>query len=123
MGSKKSIITKIAIILIIIMLVDITMPILNSQAGFLEAVVDWVAQRVFDAIAEWLVELGDVVLSGLQEMFIGDASISLAETVYLIKYSPGIIFSGRVPALDVNFIKPLKSIEVRETIFGRRYRS
>lgn len=30
-------------------------------------------------------------------------------TQYTIRYSPGIIFSGIVPAFDINFINPQKS--------------
>ena len=87
------------------------MPILNSQAGFLEAVTEWVAMEVFKTVSRWLVDLGDVIIIKLQEYFIGDGTISNGASInpYVIKYSPGIIFSGKVPGLDVNFITPMKS--------------
>lgn len=75
MKNTKKLTIKIAIILLFILIVDTTMPILSSQAGFLEAMVDWVAEKVFSAISNWLVDLGDLVIKALQDIFVSPDSI------------------------------------------------
>lgn len=75
MKITKKLTIKIAIILLFILIVDTTMPILSSQAGFLEAMVDWVAEKVFSAISNWLVNLGDLVIEALQDIFVSPDSI------------------------------------------------
>lgn len=75
MKYTKKLTIKIAIILLFILIVDTTMPILSSQAGFLEAMVGWVAEKVFSAISNWLVDLGDLVIEALQDIFVSPDSI------------------------------------------------
>ena len=46
---------------------------------------------------------GDAILGIMQKLMIGTFDIE-EYGKYVIKYSPGIIFSNLVPALDINFI-------------------
>lgn len=55
----------------------------------------------------------DLLITKLQQIFIADDSQIAVEdpkggiSYYSILYSPGVIFSGKVPGLDVNFISPM----------------
>lgn len=80
---------------------------------------------LFTPISQFILGISDGVISTLQAAFVGDenfANIISADsiketapghngrkgvTTYKIKYSPAVIFSGEVPALDVNFFNPL----------------
>ncbi len=117
MKNTKKLTMKIAIILLLIIIIDTTMPILSSQAGFLEAITEWFAEEVFTAISSWLVDLGDIIIEALQHIFVtpDDIEDNTGFEKYSIKYSPGIIFSGNVPGLDVNFISPKSSMEHKKT--------
>lgn len=57
-------------------------------------------------ISQFLCYIFDAIIDFLQDMFVTPERIKLEDGIYSIKYSPGIIFSGQVPALDINFIKP-----------------
>lgn len=66
---------------------------------------------LFKPISQLLCKVGDLVIGGLQKYFLGDGEIEygineIKSATYNIRYSPGIIFSGGVPGLDVNFINP-----------------
>jgi len=67
-------------------------------------------EDLFTPFMDLLVGLGDLVIEGLQEFFIGEEKIQINEVGerdnYLIRYSPGIIFSDRVAHLDINFFNP-----------------
>lgn len=71
---------------------------------------------LFKPISKLICGIGDVAIMALQKMFIGYAEIkdtqleteSTKSTVYQIFYSPGIIFSNKVPALNADFINPPK---------------
>ena len=102
MGIKNSFIKKLICLIIIIIIFDLLFPILSVRAGFVEAFTEWVAKKVFASISWLLVDIGDILISKLQEVFMGDIS----DIRDGIKYSPGIIFSGEVPAFDANFITP-----------------
>ncbi|MDO5556006.1 MAG: hypothetical protein Q4G09_05105 [Clostridia bacterium] len=78
--------------------------------------------KLFQPIAKFFAGIGDLVIKGLQEFFIGDGNIQgegieemWQEGAFLIRYSPGIIFSNKVPGLDANFISPMDNIET-ETV-------
>jgi hypothetical protein len=66
--------------------------------------------KLFDPIAQLLCGIADVFIMTLQNIFMGDGAISyggideIETDIYYIKYSPGIIFSGKVAGLKVNFI-------------------
>lgn len=80
---------------------------------------------LFTPISQFILGISDGIMSTLQAAFVGDenfANIITADsiketapghngrkgvTTYKIKYSPAVIFSGEVPALDINFFNPL----------------
>ena len=120
MKNTKKTVMRIAIILLLMIIIDSIMPILSSQAGFVVSITEWLVEKVFTAISRWLVDLGDLVLEGLQRIFVGNGEIAIVKDQtkqYAIRYSPGIIFSGKVPGLDVNFISPMKSKKAINTIY------
>ena len=69
---------------------------------------------LFEPIFKFARFLGDSALSFMQKAFLGDGNLETNALTgtnndtkeYQIKYSPGKIFSGEVPMLDINFIKP-----------------
>lgn len=58
------------------------------------------------AIDQFVAYLGDKVMEWLQNSFTTEAPIENIDGTYNFQYSPAIIFSGGVKALDINFIKP-----------------
>ena len=130
--TKHSIIKKILIVLIIIvMLNNFIMPTYvhaKSEPG----------GKLFTPISAFLMGIFDRILATLQAMFVGktdnlaDEILSagsianpttptdetstpwagtMAATTYSIRYSPAIIFSGMVPAFDINYINPMSEKE------------
>ena len=119
-------IKKLAISIIILISFSFVVPN-YSHAGT-------IGGKLFQPLAQFVCTVGDLVIQGLQLIFLGDGDIAVpnpsvvtdstytdpntgetyptAESknisggVYLIKYSPGRIFSGTVPGLQVNFINP-----------------
>ena len=74
--------------------------------------------KLVKPIAQFLCFIPDAVINLLQNMFITPENIKVDEDSYSIKYSPGIMFSGQVPAFDVNFFHPDDreiEIEVKDT--------
>lgn len=90
---------KVIIMIIIIMLFNFVMPN-YSRAGI---ITDWVTHKILDAFAELLLVVPDALFSALQGVFVGDASI-YEDDKYSIKFSPGTIFAGKIPAFDIDFI-------------------
>lgn len=65
------------------------------------------AGDLFVDLAQLLCFVPDIVIETLQHMFVSDKNIYDETTEeYKILYSPGTIFSGNIPAFDINFIKP-----------------
>lgn len=80
---------------------------------------------LFTPISQFILGIADGVMSTLQATFIGDENFSniitsdaikeetlgnkggKGVTTYRIKYSPAVIFSGNIPAFDINFFSPL----------------
>ncbi len=80
---------------------------------------------LFTPISQFILGIADGVMSTLQSTFIGDEKFSniitsdaikeetpgnkggKGATIYRIKYSPAAIFSGQIPAFDINFFSPL----------------
>ena len=94
--------------------------------------------KLFTPISAFLMGIFDRILATLQAMFVGktdnlaDEILSagsianpttptdetstpwagtMAATTYSIRYSPAIIFSGMVPAFDINYINPMSEKE------------
>jgi len=69
---------------------------------------------LFEPVFKFTRFLGDSALSFMQKAFLGDGNLETNALTgtnndtkqYQIRYSPGKIFSGEVPLLDINFIKP-----------------
>ena len=63
---------------------------------------------ILKPIEKFILFVCDKVMQWLQNTFVSAESIKVEDGVWDFKYSPAIIFSGTVPALDVNFISPNK---------------
>ena len=129
---KHTIIKKILIVLIVVvMLNNFIMPTYvhaKSEPG----------GKLFTPISAFLMGIFDRILATLQAMFVGktdnlaDEILSagsianpttptdetstpwagtMAASTYSIRYSPAIIFSGMVPAFDINYINPMSEKE------------
>ena len=112
---KKAITKRILLIFLVFNLIMCSIFPTTTQAGFF----DWanvVGGKLFQPFFELLCGIGDLGMSMLQNFFIGygDITESTIETSNVsvgkerkFYYSPAVIFSNRVPALDVNFINPM----------------
>ena len=93
---NNTIIKKILIVLItIIMVSNFIMPNYVHAAS--------PGEKLVSGFFYLLAYLGDAGLSIMQRMMMGTGDLKELDE-YAIKYSPGIIFAGKVPALDINFI-------------------
>lgn len=119
--ANKKLFKKIVILLVIITFINVLTPLHMVSADTDE---DF-GGAVFRPFCQFIAAIGDLAMSGLQWMFIGDGNIKAANIpdtdmgVYVIRYSPGIIFSNKVPGLDANFIHPSEDKQVG-TLAGAR---
>ena len=103
---KNTITKKVMVVLItIVMLSNFIMPnyVCAKSAG----------EKLVSGIFYLIAYVGDVGIKLMQKMMIGTNEIKDGDE-YDIKYSPGLIFSNSIIALDVNFIKPNEGYLVRE---------
>ena len=103
---KNTITKKVMVVLItIVMLSNFIMPnyVCAKSAG----------EKLVSGIFYLIAYVGDVGIKLMQKMMIGTNEIKDGDE-YDIKYSPGLIFSNSIVALDVNFIKPNEGYLVRE---------
>ena len=103
---KNTITKKVMIVLItIVMISNFVMPnyVCAKSAG----------EKLVSGIFYLIAYVGDVGIKLMQKMMIGTNEIKDGDE-YDIKYSPGLIFSNSIIALDVNFIKPNEGYLVRE---------
>lgn len=101
---KNAIIKKILIVFItIIMTGNFIMPN-QVQAGFLNDA----GNELIGGFFQLLAYVGDVCLSAMQRMMVGTWDL-VEYGEYAIKYSPGLIFSNEIAALDINFISAEES--------------
>lgn len=98
---------KIIITTVIIMLCNFAMP------NYVHADDDSDNGGVlFKYVIPTVLMIPDLLIGKLQQIFVADDSDIAIEdpeggiTHYSIMYSPGAIFSGRIPGFDVNFISP-----------------
>ena len=96
----KCLTKQIIYIIIILMLCNFIIPTYSYAVETEEG------GSLIEVIAQFLCFIPDAVINILQEMFVTPERIQLEDETYSIKYSPGIIFSGDVPAFDINFIDP-----------------
>ena len=103
---KNTITKKVMIVLItIVMISNFVMPnyVCAKSPG----------EKLVSGIFYLIAYVGDAGISVMQKMMIGTNEIKDGDE-YDIKYSPGLIFSNSIVALDVNFIKPNEGYLVRE---------
>ena len=96
----KNLIKQIICITLILMLCNFILP------NYTFAVKTEKGGSLMETIAQFLCFIPDSVMNILQDMFIVHENIKIDDDTYSIKYSPGVIFSGQVPAFDINFINP-----------------
>ena len=106
--TNKNISKKIIIAIILVMSFNFISPAVSNAED--------VGGTLFNPIGQLLVALGDVTIALLQELFLGNGAIryTVADGIenYIIQYSPGVIFSNKVPGLDINFMNPQDDYEV-----------
>ena len=98
----------ICLMLIVIMMVNIITPL----CSYADKDEDF-GGELFKPIAKFLAGIADLVIKGLQKVFIGYGSIKESLEIggttveeFKILYSPAVIFSNNVPGLNANFINP-----------------
>lgn len=107
--TNKQITKKIIIAILLVMSFNFISPTI-SLAG-----ADEVGGALFKPISQLLCWVADLVIKGLQKYFTGVGDIKfggiseIESDTFFIRYSPGIIFSGKVAGLKVNFINAKKS--------------
>lgn len=95
--TKNTKIKKILIILLAIIMINSF--IMSNKVQADDSTNDKLVKGCFYLVAY----IGDAFLSIMQKMMMGTADLK-EWNEYAIKYSPGIIFAGEVPALDIDFI-------------------
>lgn len=98
-GANNSI-KKIICIIIILMLCNFIIPN-NIYAAQEEE-----SGTIFAPFSKFVTFLCDSLMQFMQKTLISQADIKGQDGVWDFKYSPAIIFSGTVPAFDINFINP-----------------
>ncbi len=71
---------------------------------------------IYKSFIKLLAFIGDSFIKLMQEIFLGFSTIrgtnDQGEEAYAIFYSPGQIFSNKIPAFDINFINPKENSEL-----------
>lgn len=62
--------------------------------------------KILTPIEDFVLFVCDKIMGWLQNTFTSSDGIEVRDNVWEFKYSPAIIFSGTVPALDINFMNP-----------------
>lgn len=113
--NNNKILKTISLMLVIIFITNALIPI-PSYADSDEEL----GGKLFKPVFKLFAGVGDLVIKGLQKIFLGNGDIKGdgiseigQEGAFLIRYSPGVIFSNQVPGLDANFISPsVEELEV-----------
>ena len=106
--NKKGI-KQITIIMVIIMLCNFIVP------NYIYAVSTEGGGKTLKAISQFVCFIPDAVINYLQKMFVSTSDIKMSGENYKIQYSPAIIFAGKVPAFDINFIDPMEDKVANKT--------
>lgn len=104
--AKKKHYNKIAIVLLVVLLCNFLVPTYISLAKDDE--------KAESHLTQFFCSIGDIILNLLQENITGVSGLKY-NGKYALRYSPGVIFSGRLAAFDINFISPMPN-EERYTI-------
>lgn len=101
---KNAVIKKILIILMVVILINgFIMP--NYVWAVTELDEKSVVGKLVSGLFGLFAYVGDAGISIMQNIFLGTGDIT-EKGEYAIKFSPGLIFSGRIAAFDINFINP-----------------
>lgn len=116
---NKELSKKIIFAILIVMIFNFISPTV-SQADF--------GGALFKPILDFIAGVADLVLELLHEYFLGDSNFlgeidedatggagEFSEIFVRIRYSPGIIFSNGVPALQTNFISGISTMNTTKT--------
>ena len=99
-NKAKNLTKQIICIIIVLMLCNFIIP--NVTYGYDVGS----GGSIFNPFFKFVTFLCDSVMQFLQNSFTSNQSIDNGDGTYLYQYSPGIIFSGTVQGLDINFITP-----------------
>lgn len=111
--ANKKLFKKIVILLVFITLVNALIPLHMVSA---DADKDY-GGKLFRPLFRFFAGVVDLLVRGLQNIFIGDGNIYHDFIIgYQIRYSPGVIFSNKVPGLDANFIKPQEPLKITDGV-------
>lgn len=102
--------------IIIAILLVMTFNFIAPNISFADDDDDVFGGKLFEPLFQLIATVGDLVIRGLQKLFLGDGTIELenpgnlandgAYNTYFIRYGPAMIFSNEVPGLDANFVNP-----------------
>ena len=107
------------VLLIVVILFNFILPTVSNA----NKAVEQIAGGLFLGIAKFLRQVADLVIEELQKDFMGEEFgvesiggyyIDIGKGTPRIMYSPGVIFSGKVPALDINFFNPGANLDVKK---------
>ena len=108
-SKATKIVNKIIICLVVvIMLCNFVMPNFSYAVRDTEE-----GGPLFQSLIEFTTFVGDGLMQWMQNMFTSSDKIEQEDGTYKFKYTPAIIFSGTVPALDINFISPKEDTSPR----------
>lgn len=101
---KNAVIKRILIILMVVILINsFIMP--NYVWAVTELDEKSTVGKLVSGLFGLFAYVGDAGISIMQNIFLGTGDIT-EQGEYAIKFSPGLIFSGRIAAFDINFINP-----------------
>lgn len=95
---------QIIYIIIVLMLCNFIMP------GNVYAAQEDDSGVIFAPFFKFVTFLCDSIMQFMQNTFISQDKIEVQEGIWDFQYSPAIIFSGTVPAFDINFITPNQKV-------------
>ena len=76
---------------------------------------------LFKPIFQFVCGIGDIAIEIMQDIFLTHKTdIYVGMYQYIIRYSPGIIFSGTIPAFDINFINPQASEDTKQYCYTNK---
>ena len=76
---------------------------------------------LFKPIFQFVCGIGDIAIEIMQDIFLTHkTNIYVGSYQYIIRYSPGIIFSGTIPAFDINFINPQASEDTKQYCYTNK---
>lgn len=101
---KNALIKKILIVLMVVILIN-NFIIPNYVWAVTELDEKSVVGKLVSGLFGLFAYVGDAGISIMQNIFLGTGDIT-EKGEYAIKFSPGLIFSGRIAAFDINFINP-----------------